>query len=133
MKYEYTFRELDLGNSIKSLLINLPEEINVVMDFLTSDVSCINTFFLESIDLVLSGSEKTRTVSGNACVLEIGKDRTTVSCEFANFGEGDSCEIETDELRELILIWQEALRKFVKKQNRWSSRFRRFLGRLKPN
>lgn len=80
MKYEYTFRELDFGNNIKRLLINLPEEINVVEDFLTSDVSCINTFFLESIDLVLSGREKTQTVSGNACVLEIGKDRTTVSC-----------------------------------------------------
>lgn len=54
MKYEYTFRKLDLGNNIKDLLINLPEEINVVENFLMSDVSCINTFFLESIDLVLS-------------------------------------------------------------------------------
>lgn len=112
MKYEYTFREVNLRNNTKCLAIDLPKEITVVIDFLLSDVSYIDTFFLKSIDSVLSGKKKLLQVSGNACVLVIKKDWTTVSCEFANFGEGDSCEIETDELRELILIWQEEQRKF---------------------
>lgn len=114
MKYAYKLREV--GNDTKCLVMDLPKEIGVVTDFLFSDVQgSSGEFFLNEIDPVLSGKEKRRIVSGNVCVLEIRKRKTKIDCEFANFGKGASCKIETKELKELLLLWVEKNREFKQK------------------
>ena len=106
-KYEYTIREIDHGDNVKSFVMDLPKEHDVVAIFLNTEVPNFGSWFLEEIDMVLSGKARRRVISGNVCVLDIRKRNTTIDCEFANFGDGDSCKIKTEKLKELILLWFE--------------------------
>lgn len=111
MKYEYTFREVNLRNNTKCLVIDLPKEIYPVAVFLYSEMHNFGDFFFEAVDSVLTGKKKYRGAAGNCCELEIRKDKTKVTFLYGVHGE-EVCEIETTELKELMLIWFEEEQKF---------------------
>ena len=115
MKYDYKFRIIDLGQSKKDLVIVLPKEIEVVASFLNTEVqgSYSEDWYLEAIDRVLSGDEEYWRVSGDLCILEISRDSTKVIDSCANYGVGNCCEIETDELKALIILWAKELKSFM--------------------
>src|SRR5579875_247482 len=102
MKYSYNIEYTKHGTPI----MHLPAEIGLVTVFLFSDVQQSNAeYFLSAIDRVLNGEETYEEVSGNVCGLEIRRDFTRVIDTLADDGVGDACEIETEELREIIVIW----------------------------
>ena len=109
MKYNYEFVTLTTKppHPQNFLAIRLPKSIALVEVFLGSDVQepVSGKFFLEAIDKVLSGQEKYREVGGNVCILQISRDKTKVLDSLAADGVGNCCEIETPELKELILLW----------------------------
>ena len=80
--------------------------------FLFSDVQGepINEdFFLEKIDRVLKGEIPSSEVGGNMCALEIQKDFTTVIDTLSDDENNpeNRCVIETEELKNLILVWHQ--------------------------
>lgn len=118
MKYEYSFKELEYADGGKFLKIQLPQELDLVTVFLCTEYVVP---FLEEIGLVLFGEKEYSAVAENATELHIKKDITKLINYFyiadfdhANDGEEASCEIETQELKELILIWLEENKKFKK-------------------
>src|SRR5713101_737094 len=106
MKYPYHMEYLMVG-SHQVPVMRLPQEIELVTTFLSSDVQgpLGEIFFLEHIDLVLQGKELYQEVGGNVYALEIRQDITRVVDTLAD--EETSCVIETEELRQLIEIWIE--------------------------
>jgi antitoxin len=118
MKYPYYVEYSDFGSPI----LRLPEEIGLVTAFLFSDVqqrSMSQDFFLEEINQVLQGEVPYSEVSGNMCCLKIKKDFTTVFDMLAeNPGDpGTECMIETEELKNLILVWHQFRRLDSKQRN----------------
>ena len=113
MKYDYQFRTIDFGQFGKDLIIDLPKEIELVTTFLGSDVQGGDgRSFLNVIDKVLNGQEEYQEFGGNICVLQISPDKTKVLDSLADDGIGNYCEIETNELKELILLWVQEQGKF---------------------
>ncbi|HWR06733.1 hypothetical protein [Sporomusa sp.] len=118
MKYSYKLRQVDLAHSRKTLAIDLPAEIAVVEILLLSDIDRgSKKWYFEAIDKVLSGESGYQEISGNVCCLEIRKDKTKVIDLLAVEDSDNACEIETNELRELIEVWVDAKSKFDESSN----------------
>lgn len=118
MKYKYWFEENDFGNSRKILIIRLPEEMLPVQIFLCSDIQGregSGKWALEYIDKVLNGKSEYEDFTGNACYVEVRKDKTKIEYMFTNNDTEESCEIETSELKELVEIWLKERESFYKK------------------
>ena len=117
MKYPYHV-EYEFGLPI----LRLPEEIGLVTAFLFSDVQygpISQDFFLEEINRVLKGEIPSSEVGGNMCALEIKKDFTTVIDTLSD-DENDPenrCVIETEELKNLILLWHQLRRQDIKQRD----------------
>ena len=111
MKYSYSFRIVHINENYNVLTIDLPREIKIVSTFLQSDVQSDGHWFLEAIDKVLSGKETYQEFGGNICILQIKPDKTIFLDSLADDGIGNSCEIETIELKELIEIWEKEVKK----------------------
>lgn len=67
---------------------------------------------IEALDKVLTGESEYEELNGNICGIEIHKDKTQVYDNLADDGMGNWCEIETKELRELVDIWCNELKRF---------------------
>lgn len=103
MKYKYEFSFIELANGNKCLAINLPKEIELVEAFLFQ--MCKNEkWFIDGITNVLSGSNQYEERDGEFYGLEIRKDFTRIHDVF---DQGEECNIETSELKELIDVWVE--------------------------
>jgi len=118
MKYNYWFEVMNLANSQKSLIMRFPEGMLPVQIFLGSDIQGHGVWELEYIDKVLSGESEYEEFTGNACYVEVRKDKTRVEYMFTNNETEEFCEIETSELRELIEIWLKEVKEFYKKQKK---------------
>jgi len=105
LKYSYQFRTVTVTQFRKVLIIDLPEEIELVATFLNSDVQNDGHWFLDAIDKVLSGQADYQEFGGNVCIIKVTPKMTKVIDSLADDGIGNYCEIETEELKELILIW----------------------------
>ena len=103
MKYSYTIEYTKNG----ILVMKLPKELELVTVFLFSDIQGSDDaqFFIDAINRVLQNELPDAIVGGNSCRLEIKKDFTTVIDTVPAEGENSECIIETQELRELIMIW----------------------------
>jgi antitoxin len=108
MKYPYYIEYTESGFPI----LRLPEEIGLVTAFLISDIQgrlISQDFFLEEIDRVLKGEIPSSEVGGNMCILEIKKDFTTIINTLTDEEDNpeNRCVIETEELKNLILVWHQ--------------------------
>ncbi|NRR17596.1 hypothetical protein [Bacillus pacificus] len=112
MKYEYSFEVLD----DEILIMKLPKEIELVGTFLYVEVSAFGDWILDEINSVLNNEKNYGVVNGNICGLEIRRSTTTVLDNLAEDGKGEFCEIETDELLNLIHIWIEKQKEFKKEK-----------------
>ena len=113
MKYNYKFDEIVFRSGNKKLIIIMDQEYQQVAQFLMSDIQGADgTYVFEAIDKVLSGESEKEELNGNVCGVEIHKDITKIYDNLAEDGMGNWCQIETEELRELVEIWSEEVRKF---------------------
>ena len=102
MKYSYEFKRNPLGY----LRIILPQEINLFAD-LNEDI-VFETEVDEYIDIVhkvMEGEYDEFEIEGNATSVLIKKD-TTVLHHFYIFDKPNENEIETEQFKELMLIWR---------------------------
>lgn len=113
MKYNYHFETSKNKPGLK-LTIRLPEGLKVIETFLGTEVQYQDDAedILNAIDKVLNNRFDCREMTGNVCNLEIRREKTKVYNALSSSSRGNECEIETSELRELIIIWLEEKAKY---------------------
>jgi antitoxin len=112
MKYNFGFDVITFKSGKKDLIINIEKKVELVATFLMSDVQGYSFYAIEALDKVLCGGSEYEELNGNVCGVEIRKEKTTVYDNLAEDGMGNWCEIETKELRDLVGIWTNRLKKF---------------------
>lgn len=118
MKYNYKFSEITYKSGRKSLIIEVDKEIQLVGNFLMSDIQGNDpSYVYEAIDKVINGESNFEEINGNMCGVEIRKDYTMVYNNLAPDGMGNYCKIETSELRNLIEVWNKRIIKFKTQQD----------------
>jgi len=114
MKYDVKIDENELGH----LMINVPSEIFLVANLLLSDVQERKSGLrLKLINRVLSKKSSYEEITGNVCTMEIKYDVTKIVFEYAWEGELDHCFIETDELKKIFMLWDEAIERKYRASN----------------
>lgn len=117
MKYEYKFKEIEGFEN--GLVIELPKHIEAVAGFLTE----INdeekaAHYIQIIDDVISEKTNVKEIYANISGLKIEKNFTYVFEHLADDGVGINCYIETEELKNLILVWMDELNKYQQKKEK---------------
>ncbi|KWU61034.1 hypothetical protein AWW70_16730 [Bacillus mycoides] len=101
MKYTYEFFQ----GPFNLLMIKLPENISLVGEFLENDIqNSDGVFWLSRINKVLNCAVDSLKLGRNSCDLEIRNDFTKITHRYIE-DENYSGNIETDELKKLILVW----------------------------
>lgn len=120
----YQFKEVTLKNASKErkvLVIEFSDpKMAIVGEFLMADAPLIEGEILQKIEAVLAGDKVMVQSTGNRCALEIKADMTIISDLFEGMDGVDSYptfQIETEILRELIIIWFDRLAAFKKLHN----------------
>ena len=112
MKYVYRLKYIEIGpppgpkRNIPVLL--LPQEIELVTEFLLSDVqrpAQLVGYYISALERVLRRETPSEEAAGNVYRLEIRPDLTQVIDTLADDEPERSCVIETEELRALIALW----------------------------
>lgn len=98
MKYTYRIYE----GPLNTLMIELPEKISLVADLLEDDIH--SNHGIQYLDKVLNGELDFLEIKGNSCNLEIRADYTKITNRYVD-DEENTCEIETIELKSLMLVW----------------------------
>jgi len=104
--YSFKFREVELSNGKRRLLIDFEDEkLELLSVFLTTEVLTFSENILYCLEQVLDGRFDSEEFNGNACGLEIAKDRTIILDNLAGDGMGKWCDIDTNELKKLVILW----------------------------
>lgn len=105
MKYSYEFTRNPLGY----LRIILSEEINLFSDFI-EDITFESEVdeYIDIVQRVIEGEYDEFEIQGNATSVLIRKD-TTVLHHFYIFEKPNENQMETEQFRELLLIWREKI------------------------
>lgn len=86
-------------------------KMDIIGEFLMTDAPMMSYRVLDDLNDVLSGEKTEATFSGNRCSVNIHRKRTVIEDLFVGlFHEFDtfaSCEIDTNELKDLIIMWRE--------------------------
>ncbi|AUO10448.1 hypothetical protein [Priestia megaterium] len=107
MRYNVQIYEDNQG----MLMADVPDEIFLVIDLLLSDVQEGGSkLWLDLIDKVLSKQSSYEELTGNACTIEIKYDVTKIVNEHAEEEQKANCLIETAELKQILLMWDDAVR-----------------------
>ncbi|MCM3005589.1 hypothetical protein [Priestia koreensis] len=109
MKYKVEiYEDEDLGG----LMIDVPEEISLLFHLVLSDIQEVKSGIrLDLVNKVLSKESSYEEITGNSCTMEINYDMTKIIFEFATEGSPDHCFIETEELKKIFMLWDEAIEK----------------------
>lgn len=115
----YHFREVTIKNGQhehKVLTIDFSDpKMAIVSEFLISDASLLQAKVLFDIDAVLNGQIDSIEVSGNRCALEIKRKTTLITDLFTDLYDDfvplASYEMETEQLRKLIVLWLDEKKK----------------------
>lgn len=107
MKYNVQIYEDNQG----MLMVDVPDENFLVIDLLLSDVQEDGSkLWLDLIDKVLSKKSSYEELTGNACTIEIKYDVTKIMNEYAEEEQNANCLIETAELKQILLMGDDAVR-----------------------
>ncbi|MFA0814258.1 MAG: hypothetical protein ACC608_00550 [Anaerofustis sp.] len=117
MKYKYRFEEIPLQYSTKVLVMRVDESIEMVTFFLFSDIQGRDVqYVLDVLDDVMSGKSDYEEICGNMCEVDVRKDYCEIYNMLADDGKWNWCRIETEELREFVVLWGEEYRKFRQRE-----------------
>ncbi|MGE7218591.1 hypothetical protein ACQKJC_18995 [Priestia koreensis] len=109
MKYKVEIYE---DEDLDGLMIDVPKEIGFVVDLVLSDIQEDGSGIrLDLLNKVLSKESLYEEITGNTCTMEINYDITKIIFEFANEGQLDHSFIETEELKKIFMLWDEAIEK----------------------
>ncbi|MCM3005576.1 hypothetical protein [Priestia koreensis] len=109
MKYKVEIYE---DEELGELMIDVPEEISTVVHLVLSDIQEDGSeLWLDRVNKVLSRESSYEEVTGNACTMEVKYDLTKIVLEFPTEGAPDHCFIETEELKKIFMLWDEAIEK----------------------
>lgn len=114
MAYKYTIERISSNWGTDLLVMKLSPEISAVASFITGITEDLGEWYLEGLELVLSGKEDYQERDGEFLGSQIKKDYTKVYDMFG--GNNEFCEIETIELKRLIEVWLAELKKFNNKK-----------------
>ena len=116
MKYKYAFDEIVFKSGNKARIIIMKDEkYRMIPQFLISDIQGGDAeYVFSAIDNVVAGVVPYKVLNGNVCGVEIHKEKTQICDNLAEDGMGDWCEIETTELRKLVEIWVNEVKRFKK-------------------
>lgn len=107
MKYDISICVHEIG----LLTIDVPDEIFLVHDLLTSDIQETEAgIWLDLVNKVLSKESPYEEITGNVCTMEVKYDTTKIIFEYAEEGEENHCFIETEELKNIFILWNEAIK-----------------------
>lgn len=118
MKQTYEIDVITFEDGQKSLIIKMldPKKYLAAV-FLMSDIQGGDpSWALETIDEVLREEKEFAELNGNICCVEIYKDKTKIFDNLAEDGMGEWCELDTKELKDLIIIWSNEVKKFRESQ-----------------
>lgn len=118
----YQIREVILKNEHvkrKRLIIEFDDPARAIVgEFLMADASLLNFSVLDDLNKVLSEKCNYIESSGHRCSLEIRSDQTLIEDLFEdmfdNFETLSPYEIDTKELRDLVVIWKEKIEELKK-------------------
>lgn len=115
----YKIREVTLKNGPKEknvLVIDFDDpDMQIVGEFLMADAPLLHWQILREMEQVLAGEKQVATSSGNRCNLTIRPASTIISDLFVGMDDVDvypSYEIDTEELRDLIVMWFQNSKRF---------------------
>ncbi|WP_240697264.1 hypothetical protein ABNN70_11210 [Sporolactobacillus sp. Y61] len=114
---QYEFDEITFDSGSKTLIIKTKNrEKYLVATFLMSDIQGGDpSYALDKFEAVLDGRLDYAELNGNVCGVEIHKDKTQIYDNLADDGKGDWCEVNTKDLRDLIVIWAARIKKYREK------------------
>lgn len=114
MKLKYQIKEIIHTGKVVAIIFVFEKKYDLLTTFLSADVSPFSDYVIEALDNVLSERKEFERINGNICGCEIYKDKTKIYDNLADDGIGNWCEVETEELRELVDIWLNEFKKFRK-------------------
>lgn len=104
MTIEFQTELMKVGES-ELLVPRFSDEFSLLGTFLYADIQNDGEWFLQLIDKVLIGESELEEITGNICTLKIRKEITKVSDSLSENPEETECDIETEQLKELINSW----------------------------
>lgn len=110
---EYQIVKYKLRNGFEDISIIFSEKkYQLLSTFIGSDVSAFEEWTKEAFDKVLSGVSLHEEINGNICGAEIGPLTTKVYNLLIE--DEEMCEVETEELRQIIEDWGKEKRRLRK-------------------
>lgn len=100
----------------KRLIIEFKDPAQaIVAEFLMTDASLLNFSVLDDLNKVITGESDYLESSGNRCFLKIEPHKTYLEDLFeglyTDFNTYPPYEIDTAELRDLVVMWKEKIEK----------------------
>ena len=106
------YKTIQIGKKERLLIEFKENKYQILSTFLESDVSPFEDWIKADFDRVLSGESEYEEVNGNVCCAEISLQTTKVYDNLAENAMGNWCEVDTQELRQIIEEWCEKVREF---------------------
>ena len=106
------YKTIQIGKKERLLIEFKENKYQILSTFLESDVSPFEEWIKSAFDRVLSGESEYEEVNGNVCCAEISLKTTKVYDNLAEDAMGNWCEVDTQELRQIIEEWCEKVREF---------------------
>ncbi len=109
---KYKIDKYKLKNGIEDISIIFDEKYQILTTFMSCDVIPFEDWIKADFDRVLSGESEYEEVNGNVCCAEISPKTTKVYDNLAEDAMENWCEVDTQELRQIIKEWCEKVREF---------------------
>lgn len=106
------YRKIEIGKKERLLIEFKEKKYEILSTFLESDVLPFEEWIKAGFDRVLAGESEYEEVNGNVCCAEISLNITKVYDNLAEDAMGNWCEVDTQELRQIIEEWCEKVREF---------------------
>jgi hypothetical protein len=114
MKLNYKVREIFYQGKKDDIVFDFEKKYELLTTFLSADVKPFSIYIIKALDNLLDGKSEYEEISGNVCGVKMHKEKTQIYDNLSEDGMGNWCEVDTKDLRELIEIWSNKLKKFEK-------------------
>lgn len=105
MAIQFRKRLIDDGRGSPEMVFDVDKPYELVGTFLYVEAEPFGDTILAALDKVLTGVSQYEEFSGNVCSLQIRNAATAVVDNLAQGGKGNSCQVGTGELKEMVLLW----------------------------
>lgn len=116
LEKEYQIFKLNDGEEQLAIVFK-DEKYELLSTFLFIEVGAFEDWIKADFDKVLSGESEYEEVNGNVCCAEISLETTKIYDNLAEDAMGNWCEVNTNELRQLIDEWCDKVREFKKEHH----------------